>query len=78
MYRFASIRRAVVWSVAWRNLVVANHRSIVDIPLLLSLTGGHMLSRGHDEAAWFGEIADLAGTIYVNQNDPASGANASV
>ncbi len=57
------------------TLVVANHRSMLDIPVLLSLTGGHMLSRGDiGEWPWFGRLAQVAGTVYVNRDDANSGA----
>jgi lyso-ornithine lipid O-acyltransferase len=59
------------------TLVVANHRSTVDIPLVLSLSGGHLLSRD-DVAGWpvFGRMAALAGTIFVDRASPGSGAMA--
>src|SRR5256885_7786534 len=59
------------------RLVVANHRSTLDILLMLSLFGGHLLARG-DMAEWpaIGVMARRAGTLFVDRSDPASGAAA--
>jgi 1-acyl-sn-glycerol-3-phosphate acyltransferase len=59
------------------RLVVANHRSTVDILLMLHLFGGNLLSRG-DIAQWpaIGVMARRAGTLFVDRTDPASGAAA--
>lgn len=59
------------------GLVVANHRSFVDIPLLLSRFGGPLLSRG-DVAEWpvLGWLASVGGTLYVDRSDKSSGAAA--
>ena len=59
------------------RLVVANHRSTLDILLLLSLFGGNLLARG-DMADWplIGPLARRAGTVFVDRSDPASGAAA--
>jgi len=59
------------------RLVVANHRSAVDILLILSLFGGLLLARG-DMADWpaIGVMARRAGTLFVDRGDPASGAAA--
>jgi 1-acyl-sn-glycerol-3-phosphate acyltransferase len=59
------------------RLVVANHRSMVDILLMLDLFGGHLLARG-DMAGWpfIGEMAKTAGTLFVDRQDPSSGAGA--
>ena len=59
------------------RLVVANHRSTIDILLLLDLFGGHLLARG-DMADWpvFGRLARTGGTLFVDRADPASGAAA--
>lgn len=59
------------------RLVVANHRSTVDIPLMLHLFGGNLLARG-DMADWpaIGVMARRAGTLFVDRADPASGAAA--
>lgn len=59
------------------GLVVANHRSFVDIPLLLSRFGGPLLSRG-DVADWplLGWLASVGGTLYVDRADKSSGAAA--
>src|SRR5262245_5132340 len=59
------------------RLVVANHRSTVDILLMLHLFGGHLLARG-DMAHWpaIGVMARRAGTLFVDREDPSSGAAA--
>jgi len=59
------------------RLIVANHRSPLDIPALLSLFGGYFLSRG-DIADWplIGRGARKAGTIFVNRSDRHSGGRA--
>jgi 1-acyl-sn-glycerol-3-phosphate acyltransferase len=59
------------------RVVVANHRSVLDILILLDLFGGHLLARG-DMAQWpyMGELAKTAGTVFVDRSDPASGAAA--
>ena len=56
-------------------LVVANHRSTLDILLMLHLFGGHLLARG-DMAAWpgIGALARSGGTLFVDRSSPASGA----
>lgn len=59
------------------RVVVANHRSTLDVLILLHLFGGHLLARG-DMAAWpyLGELAKTAGTLFVDRADPVSGAAA--
>jgi 1-acyl-sn-glycerol-3-phosphate acyltransferase len=59
------------------RVVVANHRSTVDILLMLHLFGGHLLARG-DMADWpaIGVMARRAGTLFVDREDPSSGAAA--
>jgi 1-acyl-sn-glycerol-3-phosphate acyltransferase len=59
------------------RLVVANHRSTIDILLMLHLFGGQLLARG-DMATWpgIGVMARRAGTLFVDRDDPASGAGA--
>jgi len=59
------------------RLVVSNHRSMVDVLVLLDLFGGHLLARG-DMANWplVGEMAKTAGTLFVDRQDPSSGAGA--
>lgn len=61
----------------WPRLVVANHRSTLDIPLVLNLFGGNLLARG-DMADWpgIGVLARRAGTLFVDRSDPTSGAAA--
>lgn len=63
--------------VSGPRLVVANHRSTVDILLMLHLFGGNLLARG-DMANWpaVGVMARRAGTLFVDRTDPASGAAA--
>src|SRR3954447_14758838 len=48
------------------RLVVVNHRSTLDIPIVLELFGGHLLARG-DMATWpvVGTMAKHAGTLFV-------------
>jgi 1-acyl-sn-glycerol-3-phosphate acyltransferase len=59
------------------RLVVANHRSTLDILLMLDLFGGNLLARG-DMASWpgIGVMARRAGTLFVDRGDPTSGAAA--
>lgn len=59
------------------QLVVANHRSTLDIFVMLSLFGGHLLARG-DMELWpaVGWMAVKAGTLFVDRTDAASGAAA--
>ncbi len=57
------------------RMVVANHRSMLDILVLLSRFGGHMLSRD-DLARWpvIGPLAAIAETLYVDRSSAVSGA----
>jgi lyso-ornithine lipid O-acyltransferase len=59
------------------RIVVANHRSPFDIGILLSIFGGHALSRA-DLAGWpvLGMAARRAGTIFVDRDKTESGASA--
>lgn len=59
------------------RLVIANHRSVLDIPVLVASFGGSVLSR-HDVADWplLGRLARRGGTIFVDRTDKASGAAA--
>ena len=59
------------------RLVVANHRSPLDIPVLLSLVGGTFLSRG-DIEHWpvLGRGARLLGTVFVDRDDTRNRASA--
>lgn len=56
------------------HLVVANHRSTIDIFLMLALFGGHLLARG-DMESWpaVGWMCKKAGTLFVDRSDAASG-----
>ena len=59
------------------RIVVANHRSIIDIAILLSLFGGAFVSRA-DLAEWpiVGPAARAAGTIFVDRGNKKSGSQA--
>jgi 1-acyl-sn-glycerol-3-phosphate acyltransferase len=59
------------------RLVVSNHRSPLDIAILLRYCGGHVLSRD-DLANWplFGLIARKADTIFVDRESAYSGISA--
>lgn len=56
------------------RLIVSNHRSAIDIGVLLATVGGTMVSR-HDLADWpvVGPAARLVGTIFVDRDDARSG-----
>jgi 1-acyl-sn-glycerol-3-phosphate acyltransferase len=59
------------------RLVVANHRSAIDIAILLRAFGGHMVSRA-DIGGWpvIGVAARKVGTVFVDRQSAFSGANA--
>lgn len=59
------------------RLIVSNHRSPVDIPLLIEQFGGNCLSRG-DLQHWpvIGYGARRSGTIFVDRDSRSSGASA--
>lgn len=59
------------------RLVVANHRSTIDIAVLLRTFGGHMVSRA-DIGGWpvIGAAARIVGTVFVDRQSAVSGANA--
>lgn len=59
------------------RLIVANHRTALDIGVLMSELGGAFLSRS-DVADWpvAGRLARYAGTIFVDRADKRSGARA--
>jgi 1-acyl-sn-glycerol-3-phosphate acyltransferase len=59
------------------RVVVSNHRSIIDVAVMLSLFGGAMVSRG-DMEHWpiMGRAAKGAGTIFVDRGSKRSGAQA--
>jgi 1-acyl-sn-glycerol-3-phosphate acyltransferase len=59
------------------RLIVANHRSTIDVGILLSTFGGHMVSRA-DLSGWplVGAAARKTGTIFVERGDASSGASA--
>jgi lyso-ornithine lipid O-acyltransferase len=59
------------------RLIVSNHRSPFDIGVLLSIFGGHAVSRA-DLANWpvIGYAARRAGTIFVDRDNIGSGASA--
>ena len=56
------------------RLVVANHRSTIDIAILLRAFGGRMVSR-EDLSGWplLGAAARSVGTIFVDRDDAMSG-----
>jgi len=57
------------------RLVVANHRSALDVGILLQHFGGHMVSRS-DLARWpvVGPAARSVGTVFVDRTSTLSGA----
>ncbi len=57
------------------RLIVSNHRSMLDILVLLSRFGGHILSKD-DLQRWplIDRLAAVAGTLYVDRSSSASGA----
>jgi lyso-ornithine lipid O-acyltransferase len=59
------------------RLIVANHRSTIDIGIMLGTFGGHMVSRA-DLSQWpiVGVAARRVGTVFVDREDAASGATA--
>jgi len=59
------------------RVVVSNHRSMLDIFVLLAAFGGHFLSRD-DLARWpvLGRLAPYAGTLYVDRSSRESGSAA--
>lgn len=72
-----SVVPSVIAPAVGPRLVVANHRSPLDIAILISLFGGHVLSRA-DVEFWpvLGRGAVAAGTIFVDRASKASGAKA--
>jgi lyso-ornithine lipid O-acyltransferase len=59
------------------RVIVANHRSAIDIGVLLATFGGTMLSRA-DLATWpiVGPAARAVGTVFVDRTNARSGAEA--
>ena len=59
------------------RLLVANHRAILDIPILLDRFGGTLLSKA-EVAEWplAGRMATRARTIFVDRDDQSSGVRA--
>jgi len=57
------------------RLIVANHRSVIDIGVMLATFGGTMVSRA-DVATWpvLGAAARAAGTVFVDRSSKKSGA----
>ncbi|MFO0609718.1 MAG: lysophospholipid acyltransferase family protein [Polyangiales bacterium] len=57
------------------RMVVSNHRSMLDILVLLARFGGHMLSRD-DLGRWpvIGWLARFSETLYIDRSSPTSGA----
>ncbi len=64
-------------TTASARMIVANHSTAVDIPILLSIFGGSVLSRS-DVADWplLGYAARRAQTIFVDRDSPRSGLQA--
>ncbi len=58
------------------RVFVANHRSGIDIPILLSVVEAHPISR-HDLASWplLGRCARRVGTLFVDRDSRRSGAS---
>jgi 1-acyl-sn-glycerol-3-phosphate acyltransferase len=58
-------------------VIVANHRSALDIPVMFHTFGGHMLSRA-DISGWplLGTMARTIGTVFVDRDSKTSGATA--
>lgn len=56
------------------RLIVANHRSAIDIGVMLATFGGRLVSRA-DLSGWpvIGAGAKMAGTIFVDRSDARSG-----
>lgn len=56
------------------RLIVANHRSAIDIGIILATFGGRLVSRA-DLSSWpvIGAGAKMAGTIFVERKDARSG-----
>jgi 1-acyl-sn-glycerol-3-phosphate acyltransferase len=69
--------RAPIAPATKARLVVANHRSPLDIILMLQHFGGSVLAR-HDLERWpvLGRAAREGGTIFVDRDDPNSGLHA--
>jgi len=72
----AEVHGDVPAATARGRLVVANHRSTIDIALLLRTFGGRMVSRA-DVAKWplLGAAARGVGTIFVDRARAVSGAS---
>lgn len=64
-------------SQARGRLIVANHRSVLDIIVLISIFGGRFLSR-EDVARWpvLGRLIAESGTVFVDRESRSSGATA--
>src|SRR5690606_26775233 len=58
------------------RVIVSNHRSTIDVGVLLATFGGTMVSRG-DLARWplLGRAARSVGTVFVDRGDAKSGAS---
>ena len=78
LLRLFSIEREIQGKIAPATrgrLVVANHRSTIDIGIMLDLFGGRMVSRA-DLANWpvIGIAARKTGTVFVDRSKKSSGA----
>jgi lyso-ornithine lipid O-acyltransferase len=78
LLRLFDIRPTVIGEAppAHGALIVANHRSAIDIGVLLQVFGGRMVSRA-DLAAWpvLGPAARATGTLFVDRSNKRSGAD---
>jgi 1-acyl-sn-glycerol-3-phosphate acyltransferase len=73
---YASVAGHPASSASSGRLVVSNHRSALDIGILLQRFGGHMVSRA-DLSRWplVGPAARSVGTVFVDRSDKVSGAS---
>jgi len=79
LLRLFSIEREIIGEIAPATrgrLVVSNHRSTIDIGIMLDLFGGRMVSRA-DLAGWpvIGIAARKTGTVFVDRSRKSSGAS---
>lgn len=80
MLKIFGIEVRVLGSLPARDtglVIVANHRSAIDIAVMFHTFGGHMLSRG-DVSGWplLGTMAKKIGTVFVDRESKKSGAAA--
>jgi 1-acyl-sn-glycerol-3-phosphate acyltransferase len=80
MLRLFGIRARVIGALPTTDsgvVIVANHRSAIDIAVMFWVFGGHMLSRA-DISGWplLGTLARKIGTVFVDRASSSSGAAA--